>query len=101
MPAYLIVNITVRDPAAFQTYVARAPAIVARFGGRYIVRGGAAEVLEGSPAVNRTVVIEFPQLQDAKDFYADPGYQELVRLRQTCADTTMFCIEGYVPAPAS
>lgn len=95
MPAYLIANITVRDPERFAAYVAGAPAIVERFGGRYLVRGGHSVVLEGDPAINRTVIIEFPTLQHAKDFYADPQYQQLVRIRQTGADTHMFCIEGY------
>lgn len=95
MPAYLIAKITVKDPECFKGYVAGAPPIVARFGGGYLVRSGASEVLEGQPQINRTVIIEFPSLQHAKDFYADPEYQVLVRLRQAGADTHMFCIEGY------
>jgi len=95
MTAYLIANITIKDPDCFKAYAAGAPAIVARFGGKYIVRGGASEILEGQPQINRTVIIEFPSLQHAKDFYADPEYQQLVRIRQTGSDTHMFCIEGY------
>ena len=95
MTAYLIANISVRDPGCFAAYVAGAPAIVERFGGRYLVRAGHSVVLEGDPAINRTVIIEFPTLQHAQDFYADPDYQHLVRIRQAGADTHMFCIEGY------
>ena len=95
MPAYLIVNIVVRDPERYQQYVAAAPAHVARHGGRYLVRGGAHEVLEGAPQVNRTVVIEFPSMQHIRDFHGDPAYQPLIRLRQASTDTQMFCIEGY------
>ena len=94
MPAYLIANITVRDPNRFARYVAEAPGIVARFGGRYIVRGGASQILEGQPQINRTVVIEFPAMQNIKKFYNCPEYQELVQVRAECADTHMFCIEG-------
>ncbi|SFK94487.1 DUF1330 domain-containing protein [Lysobacter sp. cf310] len=95
MTACLIANITVKDPDCFKAYVAGAPAIVARFGGKYIVRGGASEILEGQPQINRTVVIEFPSLQHGKAFYADPEYQKLVRIRQVGSDTHMFCIESY------
>jgi uncharacterized protein (DUF1330 family) len=85
----------VHDPEGFKPYIGGAPEIVARYGGRYLVRGGTSAVLEGEPEVNRTVVIEFPTLQHAKDFYADPGYQELVRVRQQASETHMFCIDGY------
>lgn len=95
MTAYLIANITIKDPDCFKAYVAGAPAIVSRFGGTYIVRGGASAILEGQPKINRTVIIEFPSLQHAKNFYADPEYQELVRIRQAGSETHMFCIEGY------
>lgn len=95
MPAYLVANITVHDPSQFSRYVADAPPIVARFGGRYIIRAGASEVLEGNPQINRTVVIEFPAMQNIKDFYGSPEYQALVALRATCADTHLFCIEGF------
>ena len=95
MPAYLIANITVHDQSRFARYVAAAPAVVARFGGRYIIRAGASEVLEGDPQINRTVVIEFPTMQSIKDFYSAPEYQALVALRTTCADAHLFCIEGF------
>jgi uncharacterized protein (DUF1330 family) len=100
MPAYLIVNIKVLDAAAYQPYVAAAPAIVARCGGRYLVRGGAYEVLEGTPQVNRTVVLEFPSMQHIRDFYADPEYQRLLPVRLASTESQMFAIEGFVP-PAS
>lgn len=95
MPAYLIVNIAVRDRARFADYVALAPAIVERFGGRYLVRAGASEVLEGDPEINRTSVIEFPSMQSIRDFYHSTEYQKIVPIRLESADTQMFCIEGY------
>lgn len=95
MPAYLIANIAVHDPGGFARYVAEAPAVVARFGGRYLIRGGASEVLEGNPQINRTVVIEFPDMQSIKDFYSSQEYQALVAVRTVCADTHIFCIEGF------
>ena len=95
MPAYLIVNIVVRDAERYKAYVAAAPALVARWGGRYLVRGGPHEILEGAPQVNRTVVLEFPSMQHIRDFHGDPEYQPLIRLRQESTDTQMFAIEGY------
>lgn len=95
MKAYLIVNIIVHDAARYAPYVAAAPAIVARFGGRYLVRGGASQVLEGAPQINRTVVLEFPSVQHIKDFYACPEYQALLPVRQQSTTTQMFWIEGY------
>lgn len=100
MPAYLVANITVRDPERFKAYAAGAPELIARHGGRYIVRGGASVVLEGNPGVNRTVIVEFPSLQHAQDLYADPAYQALVAIRQQASETHMFCIEGFGGAAA-
>lgn len=97
MPAYLIVNIKVLDAAAYAPYVAAAPPIIARFGGRYLVRGGAHEVMEGSPQVNRTVVLEFPSMQRIREFYDDPGYQAILPLRLASTESHMFAIEGYAP----
>ena len=95
MAAYLIVNIVVRDQEQYLRYVAAAPAMVAKHGGRYLVRGGAPEVLEGEPEVNRFVVIEFPSMQAIRDFHQSPEYEPLLRMRQQSTDTQMFCIEGY------
>lgn len=97
MPAYLIVNIKVLDAAAYQPYVAAAPAIIARFGGRYLVRGGAHEVMEGSPQVNRTVVLEFPSMQRIREFYNDAEYRALLPIRLASTESQMFAIEGYAP----
>jgi uncharacterized protein (TIGR02118 family) len=101
MAAYLIANIRVRDPETYQRYVAAAPAMVARFGGTYLVRGGASEILEGAPAVDRTVVIEFPSMQAIRDFHSAPEYQPLLRMREESTDTHMFCIEGYAGAASA
>lgn len=100
MAAYLIVNIVVRDVEKYKPYVLAAPGIIRRFGGRYLVRGGASEILEGTPQINRTVVIEFPSKQSIVDFYNDPEYQALAPIRQQSTDTQMFWIEGYEPAAA-
>ena len=95
MPAYLIVNIVVRDTEKYREYVALAPAVVAQFGGRYLVRGGPVEILEGSPQVNRFVVIEFPSMQHIRDFYGSAEYRAILDLRLESTDSQMFCVEGF------
>lgn len=97
MAAYLIANLTVRDPARFEAYRAAVPAVIARFGGRYLVRGGTVEAKEGEPGLNRLVVLEFPDMAAARAFYDSPDYAPLLALRLSAADGTLALAEG-VPA---
>ena len=60
MPAYVVVQIDIHDPATYERYKAMAPPSIAAYGGRYVVRGGASEVLEGTWRPPRLVVLEFP-----------------------------------------
>ena len=94
MPAYLYANVEVTDPAAYETYRARVPALIAAHGGRYLVRGGACEVLEGSAEPHRQVILEFPDMAHLKAFYASPAYQELIAVRQGASRGTLLAIEG-------
>ena len=98
MPAYLYANVEVTDPAAYETYRARVPALIAAHGGRYLVRGGAVEVLEGDATPQRQVILEFPDMAHLKAFYAAPEYQELIGIRQGASRGTLLAIEGMVPA---
>lgn len=82
MPAYIYANVEVTDPAAYETYRARVPMLIAAHGGRYLVRGGACEVLEGEAAPQRQVILEFPDMAQLKAFYHSPAYQTLVAVRQ-------------------
>jgi len=97
MPAYLIGSITVKDPAEYEEYRARVPAVIAAHGGRYVVRGGQMEVLEGDWQVARTVVLEFPDMQRLKAFYESADYAPLLAIRKRCADSKLIAVEGYVP----
>ena len=63
MAAYIIVDCEVTDPAAYERYKALAPAAIAQYGGRYLVRGGKTELLEGGPPPNRLVLLEFPDIR--------------------------------------
>lgn len=94
MAAYLIVNLKVHDPVAYEAYRQHVPAIIAAHGGRYLIRGGAMEVLEGDIEPSRQVVIEFPDMGAARAFYADPVYQPLLKIRQSAATGTMTLVEG-------
>ena len=95
MPAYIYANVEVTDPAAYETYRAEVPALIAAHGGRYLVRGGAVSVLEGSGVPQRQVILEFPDMAHLQAFYHSPEYQRLVAIRQRAASGTLFAIEGY------
>ncbi len=90
---YIIGHITVKDPDAYREYVERDTPILLGLGGRFIVRGGQGEVIEGS-AHDRHVVIEFPSYQAALAAYHDPDYQEVAEIRRRTADSTIIVVEG-------
>jgi uncharacterized protein (DUF1330 family) len=94
MAAYLIVQITVRDAATYDRYKDLAPPSIAAYGGRYVVRGGTTETLEGTWRPKRLVILEFPTVERAREWWGSPEYAVAKALRQTCADTEMVLVEG-------
>jgi uncharacterized protein (DUF1330 family) len=94
MPAYLIANITVQDAAGFEQYRAAVPAVIARFGGRYLVRGGAVDVKEGEPGLNRVVILEFPDMAAARAFYDSAEYAPLLAMRLAFTTGSVALVEG-------
>lgn len=94
MAAYLIVDLEVLDPVAYEDYRRDVPAIIAAHAGRYLVRGGAATLLEGDRQPQRQVVLEFPSMEQLQAFYDDPAYQPLKELRQRIAKGTLFAVQG-------
>jgi uncharacterized protein (DUF1330 family) len=94
MPAYLLVQTELDDPEAFEEYRRRAPDLIARFGGEYLVRGGRFEHLEGDAPRSRIVVLRFPSMEAAKAWYDCPEYEELKRIRATCARSNIVLVEG-------
>lgn len=94
MSAYFLVNITVRDPAKFEQYRQAVPAVIAKHGGRYLVRGGAVDVLEGDPGLNRVVVLEFPDMAAARAFYTSEEYAPLLALRLSATECSVALVEG-------
>jgi uncharacterized protein (DUF1330 family) len=97
MPAYLIANLSIRDAAAYEAYRQHVPAVVARHGGRFIVRGGAIEVKEGALPGSRLVVLEFPDMDAARAFYHSAEYAPLLAQRIAAAEGTVVLAEGYTP----
>lgn len=97
MPAYIIGSITVTDPVGYEEYRAKVPAVIAAHGGRYVVRGGQMEVIEGDWPLSRTVVLEFPDMARIKAFYDSPDYAPLLAIRKRTSVSNLIAVEGYVP----
>ncbi len=95
MAGYLIANITVRDPKGFAEYGKQVAPIVARYKGRYLVRGGELRTLEGDSNLKRLVVLEFPSLAEAQRFYDSPEYAPVLKLRLASATGDVVLVDGY------
>lgn len=98
MSAYVIAQVEVTDPETFAQYSAQVPATIEPYGGRYLVRGGATQAIEGDWAPPRLVVIEFPSMDQAKTWYGSEAYKPLIALRQQSAKTHLSFVEGYIPS---
>ena len=94
MPAYVIVETNVSDQEQYERYRDAAPASIAAHGGRYLVRGGELEVFEGDWNPSRVVVLEFPDLKTAKQWYASEEYGKARKLREGAAKLHMVAVEG-------
>ena len=94
MSAYVIVEIDILDPAGYEEYKKLAGATVEKYGGKYIVRGGATEVLEGDWEPKRIVVLEFESMQRAKEWLNCEEHRELRKMRHRTAKTNMIVVEG-------
>jgi uncharacterized protein (DUF1330 family) len=94
MSVYLVVNVDVRDPAAYEEYKAGVPALIAKHGGEYLVRGGKVEVLEGEWRPKRMTVLKFPSHEAVHAYLNDPEYAPLKSLRHRIAPTQMVAVEG-------
>ena len=91
---YIMAQVDIHDPHAYAEYRAQSPASVAEFGGKFLVRGGHMEPVEGDPPLPRIVVIEFPSLEQAKVWYGSPGYQAIIAVRQNASTGQLFLVEG-------
>ena len=94
MAGYLIVQVEVTDPAQYEDYKKMVPASLEPFGGKFVVRGGACENLEGNWQPKRLVVIQFPSVDAAKKWWASSEYRDAKALRQRSAKAEMIVVEG-------
>jgi uncharacterized protein (DUF1330 family) len=94
MAAYVIADLTIMDPQGFEQYRQMVPATIAKYGGKYVVRGGKLETLEGNWEPQRLVILEFESAERAKEWWASEDYHEAKALRQRTAQTNLIIVEG-------
>jgi uncharacterized protein (DUF1330 family) len=94
MSAYVLVQVDVNDPVRYEDYKRLVPASLAKYGGRFVVRGGKTETLEGTWSPKRLVMVEFPDVDRAKAWWASADYAEAKALRQATSHTEMIVVEG-------
>jgi uncharacterized protein (DUF1330 family) len=94
MPAYFIAEVDVTNPAGYEPYRPLAGASIAQYGGKFLTRGGPAELIEGGPAPKRVVVIEFADVAAAKRWYNSPEYQKALPIRQANSTARAVIVEG-------
>lgn len=94
MSAYVIGDIEVTDPAGYEEYRKQVLAVVTKYGGKFLVRGGKVDVKEGGWAPKRVVVLEFPSMEQAQKWYHSPEYAPLIKLRQKASKGRLILVEG-------
>lgn len=94
MAAYVIVDLTVTDLPTMEEYRKQVPATLAKYGGRFLVRGGAHQTVEGDWKPNRIVMLEFPSMEQAKRWYDSEEYREPKAMRLRSGRANMIMVEG-------
>lgn len=94
MSAYIIVEVEVKDPSRYEDYKKITPGTLKPFDGKFIVRGGKAELLEGNKEPERVVILEFETVEKAKKWWNSAEYKEAKKLRQSAAVSRMIVVEG-------
>ncbi len=94
MAAYIIANVSIQDPDRYEEYKRLVPPTIAAFGGRFLVRGGAVERLEGERDPGRVVIIEFASLERAKAWWSSAEYGPAKALRQASARADLIVVDG-------
>jgi uncharacterized protein (DUF1330 family) len=97
MPAYLISDVEFLDPDLVATYRSLAQAAIARHGGRYLARGGTVEAVEGGWTPQNIVIVEFPTMERARDWYRSPEYAEALAISKRALRRRMVFVEGVAP----
>ena len=94
MAGYVIAEVDVQDAALFEEYRKLVPATIAKYGGKYVVRGGTTESKEGGWAPKRVVVLEFPTMERAREWYHSADYAPALAMRLKAAKSRMIIVEG-------
>ena len=94
MPAYVVVNVEVTDHVRYAEYKEMAPASIAKYGGRYIARGGQVDVREGDWIPQRLVLLEFPTMERARQWWESPEYADAKALRNATSRSQLVITEG-------
>ena len=94
MPAYFVVELDITNMAGGEAYRAAVPATIAQYGGRYLARGGATELVEGGPEPKRIVILEFADTAALKRWYNSPEYQKILPGRLANSTGRAFIVEG-------
>lgn len=94
MPAYVIARVKVTDPERYQEYTALTPGLVAKWGGRFIVRGSPVTTKEGEAEDRRVVVLEFPDRKTAEGFYNSEEYEAAKQIRLSASDGQLIIVDG-------
>lgn len=94
MPAYVIVEVTIEDTTAYEEYKKLTPASITAHEGRFIVRGGKTFSIEGDWSPDRIVVLEFPTMEKAREWWSSEQYAIAKKIRQAAAKTKMIFVDG-------
>ena len=94
MPAYIIADVTINDLNTYKQYQSLTPDTIAKYGGKFIVRGAEHTILEGTNESGRIVVLQFEDKASAQRWYDSPEYREARDIRQTCSTSNIILIEG-------
>jgi len=94
MSAYIIVEVIVKDPVRYEDYKKLTPDSLKPYGGKFVVRGGEAELIEGPQAPERIVIREFENAEKAKAWWNSPEYSRAKKLRHATAESRMILVEG-------
>jgi uncharacterized protein (DUF1330 family) len=94
MAAYIVVDIDVHDAPGLEEYRRQVPATVTKFGGRFLVRGGPFQVLEGGWQPKRMVLLEFPSVEQARRWYDSEEYRPLKAMRLKASTATLVLVDG-------
>jgi len=94
MSAYAVVMVRVDDPETYREYTSRTPSIVEKYGGKFLVRGGKVDTIEGEQFNDRLVVLEFPSKQAIHDMFSDAEYIEAAKYRKISSEARILAIDG-------